>query len=96
MGNNRGLFYFCAGCAAGVAGALLLAPKSGRDTVEYLRAKADEKTRDVKQSVDNLSNAVTGAAERGIKAVRYQAENIGAAVDAGKQAYKAAQETTPS
>ena len=95
MDNNRGLAYFCVGCAAGVVGALLLAPRSGRDTVKYLRAKADEKTKDIKQSVDGLSNAVAGAAERGMKAVRYQTENIGAAVDAGKQAYKAAQETTP-
>jgi hypothetical protein len=30
-----------------------------------------------------------------MKAVRYQAENVGAAVDAGKQAYRAAQESTP-
>ncbi len=95
MHNNRGLLYFCAGCTAGVVAALLLTPKSGRETVEYLREKADEGTRNVKQSVDNLSHAVTNATARGMKAVRYQAENVGAAVDAGKQAYRAAQEATP-
>jgi gas vesicle protein len=95
MDNNHGLLYFCVGCTAGVVAALLLTPKSGRETVEYLREKADEGTRNVKQSVDNLSHAVTNATARGMKAVRYQAENVGAAVDAGKQAYRAAQESTP-
>ncbi len=95
MDNNRGLLLFGVGCAVGIVGALLLTSKSGRGTVTYLRTKADEGTKNVKESVDNLSHAVTNAAERGKKAVRYQAENISAAVDAGKQAYRAAQETTP-
>ena len=95
MDNNRGLLLFGVGCAAGMVGALLLTSKSGRETIAYLRGKADEGTKNVKESVDNLSHAVTNAAERGKKAIRYQTENIGAAVDAGKQAYRAAQETTP-
>ena len=95
MDNNRGLLLFGVGCAAGIAGALLLTSKSGRETVAYLRGKADEGTTNVKESVDSLSHAVTNAAERGKKAVRYQAENISSAVDAGKQAYRASQETTP-
>ena len=95
MDNDRGLLLFGVGCAAGILGALLLTSKSGRETVASLRGKADEGTKYVKESVDNLSHAVTNAAERGKNAVRYQAENISAAVDAGKQAYRAAQETTP-
>jgi len=95
MDNDRGLLLFGVGCAAGIVGALLLTSKSGRETAAYLRGKADEGTKNVKESVDNLSHAVTNAAERGKKAVRYQTENISAAVDAGKQAYRAAQETTP-
>ncbi len=95
MDNNRGLLFFCIGCATGMVGAFLLTSKSGRETVKYLRGKADEGTENVKQSVDNLSHAVTNAAERGIKAVRHQTENLGAAVEAGKQAYRAAQKTTP-
>jgi len=95
MDNNRGLLLFGVGCAAGMVGALLLTSKSGRETVAYLRGKADEGTKNVKESVDNLSHAVTDAAERGKKAVRHQAENVAAAVDAWKQAYRAAQETTP-
>ena len=86
---------FGLGCAAGIAAALMLKSKSGQDAVEYVRSKADEGARTVKESVDNLSDAVTGAATRGVKAVRFQAENVGAALDAGKKAFKNAQEMTP-
>ena len=95
MANNRGLLLFGVGCAAGIAGALLLKSRSGRDAVAYLSGKAEEGTQTVKDSVDNLSHAVNHAAERGKKAVRHQAENLSAAVEAGKEAFKAAQETTP-
>jgi gas vesicle protein len=95
MDNNRGMMYFCIGCVAGVAAGMLFTSKSGRETVEYLRSKADEGTKTVKESVDNLSETVTGAANRGIKAVRHQTENIGAALDAGKKAYQTAKEMTP-
>jgi len=95
MDNNRGLMYFCMGCATGVAAGMLFTSKSGRETVEYLRSKADEGTKTVKESVDNLSETVTNATNRGIKAVRHQAENLGAAVDAGKKAYQTAKEMTP-
>jgi gas vesicle protein len=102
MDNNRGLVIFGLGCAAGVAATLMLKSKSGQDAVEYLRSKAEEGTKTVKESmdkvresVDNLSEAVTGAAARGAKAVKYQAENVGAALDAGKKAFKNAQEMTP-
>lgn len=95
MENNRGLLCFCLGCAVGAVAAVLFVPKSGRETMEYLSRRANEGTDYVKQRVDDVRDAVTGAAEHGKRAVRYQAENLGAAVDAGKQAYKKAQETTP-
>lgn len=95
MDNNRGLLLFGVGCVAGMVGALLLTSSSGRGAVAYLRRKAQDGTQNVKESVDNLSHAVTNAAERGKKAVRHQTENVSAAIDAGKQAYREAQETTP-
>ena len=86
---------FGLGCAAGMAAGMMLTSKSGRDAVDYLRAKADEGTRNLKETVDNLSDTVTKTATRGVKAVRFQTENVAAAVDAGKQAFRAAQEMTP-
>ena len=94
MENNRGVVYFCLGCATGAVAAVLFAPK-GRETVEYLSGKANEGTDYVKQRLDDARDAVTGAFEHGKRAVRYQAENLGAAVDAGEEAYRNAQKTTP-
>ena len=75
-----------------VAGCML---NSKKGVIETLRDKAEEKTKNLKQSVDKLSETVTGAASRGLNAVRYEKENLGAALDAGKQAYRAAKEMTP-
>ena len=95
MENNTGLVYFCLGCAVGSVAAVLFTPKSGSETVNYLRRKADEGAHHVKQRVHDVRDAVTEAAERGKKAVRYQVENLEAAAEAGKQAYRTAQEATP-
>ena len=95
MDNNRGVLFFGMGCAVGVAAALIFSSKSGREAVEYLRNKADEGTQNLKDGVDKLSDAVTNAATRGMKTVKYQKENLEAAVEAGKKAFKNAQEMTP-
>ena len=102
MEDNRGLVCFCLGCAVGAVAAVFFTPKSGRETVKYLRQKAEDgtnflkqRTDYIKQRVDDAGNAVTDAAERGKKAVRSQADSLGAAVEAGKQAYKTAQATNP-
>lgn len=93
--NNRGLLFFSMGCAAGMAAGIFLSSKAGREAVEYLRNKADDGTQTLKEGVDKLSDAVTTAATRGLKTVKYQKENVEAALEAGKKAYKTAQEMTP-
>lgn len=95
MENNRGFLCFCLGCAVGAVASVLLAPKSGPETVEYLSRKANEGTDYVKQRAADARDVVTGAVEHGRRAVRYQTENLRAAVDAGEAAYKKAQEATP-
>ena len=93
--NNRGFLFFSMGCAAGMAAGILLSSKSGREAVEYLRNKADEGTQTLKEGVDKLGDAVADAATRGLKTVKYQKENVEAALEAGKKAFKTAQEMTP-
>jgi X-X-X-Leu-X-X-Gly heptad repeat protein len=93
--NNRGLLFFSMGCAAAMAAGILLSSKAGREAVEYLRSKADDGTQTLKEGVDKLSDAVTTAATRGLKTVKYQKENVEAALEAGKKTYKTAQEMTP-
>jgi len=78
-----------------MAAALMLKSKSGQEAVGYLRRKADEGAQTVTDGVANLSDTVTSAATRGIKAVKYQAENVEAALEAGKKAFKSAQQMTP-
>ena len=93
---------FGLGCAAGIAATMMLRSKSGQEAMEYLRSQADEKTKTMRDAVGNMrdavgtmTNTVTEAANRGVKAMKYQAENVEAAIDAGKKAFKNAQEMTP-
>ena len=83
--------YFGIGAALGVAAAVLLAPKSGPETRKFLRSKAEEST-------DYLATRASDARDtvnRGKKAMKHNAENLSAAVDAGVQTYREAVETTP-
>jgi phage-related protein len=93
--NNRGLLYFCLGCATGVVGALLVNSKAGRDTWASVLGRANEGVNDVSESIHNLKDTVSGVANRGLKTVRHEAENVSAAVEAGKDAYREARKTTP-
>ena len=95
MDNRQGLG-FILGCAVGAGvTAFLLTSKQGRESVRYLRGKADEGARFVKDRAGDVSDAVTDRVAGGIKTVRHQAENLGAAVDAGMQAFRDAEKATP-
>jgi|ERR1700722_17779104 gas vesicle protein len=96
MDNSRGFTYFCLGCAVGAGAAVFFTPKSGPETVNYLRRKASEGSDYIKHRVDDARESVADVAERVTKAARYQVENLGAAAEAGKEAYQAAQQATPS
>ena len=76
-------------------GGILVNSKSGPANIAYLRGRADEGVNSAKESVENLSAAVNSASARGVKAIRHQTENINAAVEAGKDAYREARQTTP-
>ena len=93
--NNRGLLFFSMGCAAGMVAGIFLSSKSGQEAIEYLRNKADEGTQTLKGGADKLADAVSAAATQGVKTVKYQKENVEAALEAGKKAFKTAQEMTP-
>jgi gas vesicle protein len=93
--NIKELTYLMYGATAGAAVALLLAPRSGSDTRKYLRTKAADVSDCVKVNASDALNAISDVADRGKKAVRYQAENIADAVDAGVETYRVAVQTTP-
>ena len=87
--------YFGIGAALGVAAAVLLASKSGPETRKFLRSKAEESTDYLATRVSDARDTASQAINRGKKAMKHNAENLSAAVDAGVQTYRDAVETTP-
>jgi gas vesicle protein len=96
MEDDNKLSYFCLGLGLGVAVGVLFAPKSGVETREFLRGKAEEGTDYVKRRADDLRESAADAVDRGKDTIRRHKENLSAAVDAGKQAYREAVKTPQS
>jgi gas vesicle protein len=88
MGKEVGCFFF--GLGIGVGAALLLAPKSGRETRELLKDKADEGKEYLKRRGSELRDDASDLIDRGKGAIGRQKDNVSEAVDAGKQAYREA------
>lgn len=88
MEDDSRLSYFFLGLGLGVAAGVLFAPKSGAETRELIRSKAEEGTEYVKRQAVDLKETATEAIERGKTTVQKHKENLTAAVEAGKQAYR--------
>ncbi|MCU1339234.1 MAG: Late embryosis abundant protein [Bryobacterales bacterium] len=93
MEDDNKLSYFFLGLGLGVAVGVLFAPKSGAETRDFLRNKADEGTDYVKRRAEELRDSATDALDRSKDSIRRHKENLSAAVDAGKQAYREALRT---
>jgi gas vesicle protein len=88
MGREVGCFFL--GMGIGVGAALLLAPKSGRETRELLKDKADEGKEYLKRRGSELREDASDLIDRGKGAMDRQKDKVSDAVDAGKQAYREA------
>ena len=88
MEDDNKFSYFFLGLGLGVAVGLLFAPKSGPETRELLRSKADEGKEYLRRRTAELKDTATDAIERGKSVVSRQRDNLAAAVDAGRQAYR--------
>ena len=87
MEDDNKFSYFFLGLGLGVAVGLLFAPKSGEETRELLRSKADEgkdfaqkKARELRERADELI-------ERSREVAVRKKDSISAAVEAGREAY---------
>ena len=89
------LSYFAFGLGLGLAIGVLFAPKSGEETREYIRSKADEGKDYLKRRSEELRGQASDLMERGKTVVGRQRDNLSAAVEAGKQAYREAAARTP-
>jgi gas vesicle protein len=93
MDEDKKFSYFFLGLGLGVAVGILFAPKSGHETRELIRSKAGEGKDYVRRRGEELRESANDYVERGRSAISKQRENLAAAVEAGKQAYRDA--TTP-
>lgn len=90
MDDDKRLSYFFLGLGLGVAAGMLLAPKSGEETREFLKQKADEGADFLKRRGEDLRESATEYVDRGRTVLSRQRDNISQAVDAGKAAYREA------
>lgn len=90
MAENGGskFGYFLAGMGLGAIVALLFAPRSGEETREYLRERAEEGLDTVKRRARDLRERAGEYAEKGKEFAAQQRESVEAALEAGKQAYR--------
>lgn len=95
MEDDKRLPFFFLGLGIGVAIGILFAPKSGQETREYLRSRADEGKDYLKRRGEGIRDSAADAIERGKSAITRQKEQILAAVEAGKQAYREAVGPSP-
>ena len=88
MEEDKKLSYFCLGLGIGVAVGILFAPKSGDETRQLLKSKADESKDYLRRQSEELKGSAADALERSKAAILRQKEQLAAAVEAGKQAYR--------
>ncbi|MEQ1949001.1 MAG: YtxH domain-containing protein [Bryobacteraceae bacterium] len=88
MDDDSKLSYFFLGLGLGVAAGVLFAPKSGTETRDFLLSKANEGADLARSRAEDARDAANDALNRSKAAVQRQKENLSAAVEAGKQAYR--------
>lgn len=88
MERDNKFSYFFLGLGIGVAVGILFAPKSGAETRELLKERAEEGKEYVKRRSAELRDSAVEAYEKGKEAVIKQKEQLAAAVEAGKAAYR--------
>jgi gas vesicle protein len=104
--SQSGWANFFLGLGVGVGVGLLIAPKSGEETREYLRTKADEGKDYLKKQTAGLREQASGVADdlktrgedlyaRGREAFNRQRDVLSDAIEAGRQAYREKVEPTP-
>jgi gas vesicle protein len=82
------LGFFLAGLGIGAVLAILFAPKSGKETRDYIAQRAEEGRDYVKAKTGELRKQAEETVEKGKDLVTKQKELLSAALEAGKQAYQ--------
>ena len=80
--------FFLVGLGIGAVIALLLAPRSGKETRDMIAQKAEEGRDYVKTKSEEIRKQAEDAVEKGKDLVNKQKDLLSAALEAGKQAYQ--------
>jgi len=80
--------FFLAGLGIGAVVALLLAPRSGKETRDIIVQKAEEGRDFVVNKSEEIRKQAEEAVDKGKDLVNKQKELLSAALEAGKQAYQ--------
>jgi gas vesicle protein len=80
--------YFLVGVGIGSVLGILLAPKSGEETREYLSQKAEEGSGYARKKARELRERAEDLVERGTEVLTEKKEQITAAVDVGRETYE--------
>jgi|SRR5208283_402214 len=89
--DSNSFVWFLAGLGLGALVGVLYAPRSGSETRDVLRARAEEGRDYVRNRAQQARDQATQWADRGREVINQQKEQFRAAYEAGRQAY---QETT--
>jgi len=94
--DGNSFVWFLAGLGLGALAGVLYAPRSGDETREVLRAKAEEGREYVRNRARDAKDQASQWADRGRDVVNQQKDQFRAAYEAGRQAYQEATTETVS
>jgi gas vesicle protein len=80
--------YFLVGLGIGSLICVLFAPKSGKETRDYLTQKAKEGSDYVRRQAQEMKEQAEDLVERGTQVVARKQEELATAIDAGREAYQ--------
>jgi len=96
MAEDNKFPYFLLGLGVGFVAGILTAPRSGEETIEYIKEKAVEGKDYLAREKDHLKESAATAVDKGKDALIRQKEQIAAAYEAGRQAYRESVTSTGS
>ena len=92
--DGNSFVWFLAGLGLGALAGDLYEPRSGRETREVIRARAEEGREYVKNRAREAREQASAWADRGREVVNQQKDQFRAAYEAGRQAYHEATSDT--
>jgi len=87
--GSSNFVYFLTGLGIGALIGILLAPQSGERTREILTERAEEGREYLLRKGREVREQASSLVDRGKETVAQQRDQLSAAIDAGKQAYRA-------